>query len=484
MARSWPDWISHRFGLGPIRAATLDRRVPRTPFYYGDGATLVVLLGVLVVTGAFMTLTYTPSPDSAWLSVVYISTVQPMGWFIRGLHYWAGGFMTALLIVHVFRVMLIGGYKFPREGTWLVGVGLFVLVPVMSFTGYLLRWDERAIYATTLSLHMFSRVPLLGEYLVVYIQGGTELGAQTLTRLYAVHVVFTPLAILSLVAYHLYLVILHGISAPAESKGPILSEEQQKSLYKREAESEERGETFYPETVLGSLKMALPVFMLVALLALVVGASELEGEANLLEPTMPQGEWWYWWYSALIAVTPYYVAPALVVVVPLLMLAAMLLLPFLDRSPARGLRSRPRMAAFVVAAAAALVVLSTLRWQSPWTGWPQDEPPPVPNGVVLTAVEEEGRQLFHRYGCNSCHAVAGEGPIVGPDLAWAARLSPEQIQAQILHPPGDIPMPSYHERLTEPELERLAAFVYGAQQFPGPTIPRRPAWIRQAKAAP
>ena len=467
MASKWRFWLADRFGTKPIEQAVLRRRVARTPWYYGDGATLFMLFGVLVVTGAFMTLTYSPSPDSAYASVKYITEHQRLGWFVRGLHYWSAGLMTVMLFFHFFRVLLVAGYKFPREGTYLVGVFLFFGVLTMSFTGYLLRWDERSIYAIQVVLHMFHRVPWIGESLVLLVQGGAEPGAMTLTRLYSIHILLVPILLGGLVLFHLYLVILHGVTSRPERERPIHTAEEQKKLYKETAASKEGGEDFYPNTAAASGAMALVVLSVAVLLTLVVGPRELMPEANLVDRSFPAEEWWFWWYSALIALLPSAVAPAFVVVFPLVVFVLMVLLPFVDRGPHRGFRKRPLMVGFVIVSVLLLLLLTDLRRTSSWTAWPDPTLPPVPEAIGLTEQAEEGRQLYVEYGCNSCHAVAGVGRRVGPDLATVGdRYSRAQFREWILEPPGDVAMPSYEGRLSEQQLERIIDFIMATQTFP------------------
>jgi ubiquinol-cytochrome c reductase cytochrome b subunit len=464
---SWRTWISDRFGLEEIQAAALDRRVARTPWYYGDGATLSLLFGILIATGAMMTLTYTPSPDEAYESVVHITERQRLGWFIRAVHYWAAGLMVVMLFWHLFRQILIGGYKPPREGTWLIGVLLFFGVIIMAFTGYVLRWDERSIYALRVSLHMFHNIPLIGEHLVVFVQGDTAPGALTLTRIYAVHIIFIPLLLMGLVGFHLYLVILHGVTSPAERKQPIKSAEDQKKLYKREANSPERGETFYPETMARSGAFAIVVFALVVALALFLGPQQLDPPANLTDPARPAEEWWFWWVSGLIAFLPPRIAPAFVVIFPIVLFVFLILLPFIDRSPYRGMRKRPVAVAAVIVCIAALLYLSDMRRVSPWTAWPDEQPPPVPEGLELPLRAEQGRILFARYGCNTCHPIAGHGPLVGPDLARIRfPFSRAEMRSYILRPPEGVSMPAYEGRISDQDLERIVDFIHTAQAFP------------------
>ena len=461
------QWASDRFGLNVARQYLLERRVAKGAWYFGDGATLIFLFGVLVATGVVMSLTYSPSTEEAYESVRHITERQALGWFVRGLHYWSAGMMVVMVFFHLFRQILVGGYKAPREGTWLVGVFLFFSVLVMSFTGYILRWDERGIHALRVALHMFYHVPLIGERLVVFVQGGPEMGSASLTRVYAVHVVLVPLAMLLLVGYHMYLVMLHGVTSPTERRRPVATAEEQRRIYKEDAASEDRGEVFHPYTTTKSGAMAMTVFLAVVLLTLFVGPAPLMPEANLVERTSPAEEWWYWWYSGLIALLPAAIAPAFIVLFPIVVFVVLVALPFLDRTPFRGIGNRPVWVVVVVLLVLALLYLSDLRRRSPWTGWPDEAPPPVPAGVVLSEEAEAGRHLFVRHGCNTCHAVAGAGREVAVDLAAVRhRMSRDELQRYILHPPDDVAMPSYEGHVSDEDLAALVAFVLVAQTFP------------------
>jgi ubiquinol-cytochrome c reductase cytochrome b subunit len=461
------EWVVHRFGLRPIQDHFLFRRVPKSPWYYGDGATLLLLLGVQVLTGAVLSLTYSPTPDTAYESIQHITYEQTLGWFVRGLHYWSGGLMVVMLFVHLFRQVLVAGYKFPREGTWLLGVMMFFGVLVMSYTGYMLRWDERAVHGIRVSLHMLYRVPVVGESLVYLVQGGSELGAQTLTRFFSLHVIWLPLLLLALAGFHLYLIVLRGITSRGERQQPIETVEEQETVYKQQAHSVEAGETFHPETTFKSGMMAMAVLALAVALTLTAGPRELMPEGNLVETSYPAEEWWFWWYSGLIALLPGAIAPAFYVLFPLAVFIILVLLPFIDRGPKRGMRRRPVAVGVVVVCIAALLILTDLRRRSPWTAWPDATPPAVPKGVTLTDSAEKGRVLFAQYGCTSCHAVAGHGREVGPDIA---KLDPPRSRMEIrnytLRPPDGVEMPAYEGHITERDLEHVVAFVHVAQTFP------------------
>lgn len=458
------EWVVDRFALRPLYDTLLDRPVPKIRWYLGDGAVLLTLLGVQVLTGMVLMLTYSPAAESAYHSVNYITHEQLLGNFIRGLHYWSAGMMVVMLFYHLFRQILMGGYKAPREGTWILGVLLFFSILLMAFTGYLLRWDERSVYGIRVMLHMISRVPALGDYLVVFIQGGEEMGPRTLTRFYALHVFIVPLVMFLLVTFHMYLIIIRGTITHTEQKQGAKTGEQQKAMYKEETHTQ--GEPFFPVTVFKEGIFVTLVMTLCLGLAILVGAPELYPEGNLEARSMPAEEWWYWWYSGLIALLPPSVAPWFVVVFPPLVFVALMALPFLDRGPNRGVRKRPVWLVIVLLLAVGIVALSDYRRRSAFTGWPSSEPPKVPQNVQLNPEAERGRHLFAKFGCNSCHAVAGDGRKVAVDFAELPEVrSDRHIRDYILQPPPDVAMPSYKDRLTDDELTALVAFCHVAQTF-------------------
>lgn len=469
MARGVRHWIVDRFGLKPVYDRFLNRRVPKAPWYVGDGTTLTALFGIQLLTGIVLALTYSPAAESAHESVAYITERQVLGWFVRGLHYWSAGLMVVMLFYHLFRQILFAGYKAPREGTWFLGVTLFFCVLLMAYTGYLLRWDERAIHAIRVMLHMVSRVPFIGEALTGFVQGGSDMGPRTLTRLYGLHAIALPMLMLGLIGFHLYLVVLRGTITKGERERPVDSGEEQKRIYDEEKHSEKRGETFFPFTMFKTGAMVGVVVSLAVALTIVVGPRPVQSEADLVGPATPAEEWWFWWYSGLIALLPPSIAPWFVVIFPPLVFVFLVALPFIDRSPWRGVRQRPLWVAGVVLTAIAILALSDYRRRSAFTAWPSSEPPAVPAGIVLSENTERGRHLFAKYGCNSCHPVAGSGSLsqVGPDLALTGgELPRERIREFILDPPEDVAMPSYRERLSESELNSLVEFCLAAQTFP------------------
>lgn len=461
-------WIVDRFGLGPIWNHLLDRNVPKDPWYHGDGMALIVLLTVLVVTGVLLSMGYSPAVGEAYQSVEYITHQQTLGSFVRGLHYWSGGMMVVMLFLHVCRQLLLGGYKSPREATWLSGVLLLSIVLTTSLLGYVLRWDQRGFYALRALLAGLQNVPYVGEQLVLVTQGGPEITSLTLSRVFALHVVLLPLLLLLLVSYHVYLVILHGTTTLAERTEPIETVEEQRELYQEQAEHPVKGEVFFPTAIIKIAPWSIVALSLAIGLTLTLGPRELMEPASEGIASPVREEWWFAWYSALVALLPPAVAPTFQWLFPSAIFVCLLLLPFVDRSPLRGWLNRPIATTLVVLMAIAILALSWLRYQSPWTAQADTQPPATPEGVVLALEAEHGRMLFQQYGCTSCHSVAGSGrATVGTDLARMDKMySQTELRQYILHPPPDVAMPSYSGRIAEDDLERVVAFVLVAQTFP------------------
>ncbi|OGO09777.1 MAG: hypothetical protein A2Z66_04250 [Chloroflexi bacterium RBG_13_66_10] len=207
------DWLDERLGWRRAWEAVFLRKVPKVNWLYTLGsATLFVALNQ-IITGILLTIYYVPTPDQAYDSVTYITTQVPAGWLIRGLHHWGASAMVLLTGLHMLRVIFTGAYKFPREVTWFTGVALLLIVVGFGFTGYLLPWDQKAYWATTVGTRIAAVTPLIGESLLRILRGGAELSAVTLARFFGVHVWMLPAALLALVGLHLYLVVRIGISA-------------------------------------------------------------------------------------------------------------------------------------------------------------------------------------------------------------------------------------------------------------------------------
>lgn len=214
MAARVTDWLDERLGWRRIWEAIFLRKVPKTNWAFTLGSAALFLAVNQIVTGILLTIYYVPTPDHAYDSVQYITGQVPAGWLIRGLHHWGASAMVILVGVHMLRVIVHGAYKYPREVTWFTGVFLLLVVIGFGFTGYLLPWDQKAFWATTVGTRIAGVTPVIGDWILRVMRGGEDLSAVTLARFFGVHVWVLPAALLSLILVHLYLVIRIGISAP------------------------------------------------------------------------------------------------------------------------------------------------------------------------------------------------------------------------------------------------------------------------------
>lgn len=210
----WFAWLDERLDLTTIYRLTLDRMVPKVNWWYTLGSATLFVFTMQIITGMFLIVYYTPSPDHAYDSINYIMTGVPFGNLIRGIHHWGATLMVVLVFLHMLRVFYMAAYRYPRELTWVIGVFLFVSTIGMGFTGYLLPWNERSFFATVVGTNIAGLVPYIGDFIKRILRGGEAVNALTLSRFFAIHVWILPSIMIALVAIHLYLVVRLGISNP------------------------------------------------------------------------------------------------------------------------------------------------------------------------------------------------------------------------------------------------------------------------------
>jgi len=206
-------WFEERLGLSDLYKATLDRPEPKGNWWNTLGSASLFLFLMQGLTGIFLTVYYTPSPDHAYDSIQYIMTGMQFGWLVRGIHHWGASLMVLVVFIHMLRVFVTASYKYPRELTWFIGVGLLLLTLGMGFTGYLLPWNQKAYWATTVGTSIAGSVPFLGEFILKALRGGSDLSALTLSRFFSAHIWILPGLLMALIGVHIYLVVRHGESA-------------------------------------------------------------------------------------------------------------------------------------------------------------------------------------------------------------------------------------------------------------------------------
>jgi menaquinol-cytochrome c reductase cytochrome b subunit len=209
------DWVDERTSLSGAARWMMFRKVPKgTNWFYTLGSATMFAFLNQAVTGVFLAMYYDPSPTNAYESARFITNEAFLGEFVRGMHKWGSTVMVILIFLHMGRTFFFGAYKYPRELNWVIGAVLLILTMVMSFTGYLLPFDQRSYWATIVGVNINGTGPLVGPYLSDFLRAGPEFGATTLSRFYAIHMLLIPGLIAALIGAHLYLVAKLGTTAP------------------------------------------------------------------------------------------------------------------------------------------------------------------------------------------------------------------------------------------------------------------------------
>jgi quinol---cytochrome c reductase cytochrome b subunit, bacillus type len=223
-------WLDERTGASPFLRGFLFRKVPKgTNWFYTLGSATMFAFLNQAVTGVFLAMYYDPNPTKAYDSTRHITNDVWLGAFVRGMHKWGSTVMVLLVFLHLGRTYFFGAYKYPRELNWLIGFVLLLLTMLMSFTGYLLPFDQRSYWASIVGINLNSSGPIVGPYLADFLRAGSEFNQVTLSRFYSIHMLLIPGAIAALIGAHLYLVAKLGTTAP-----PWIKAEKAKELSKEE----------------------------------------------------------------------------------------------------------------------------------------------------------------------------------------------------------------------------------------------------------
>ena len=193
--------------------------------WYVFGVLAFVVLVIQLITGIFLTMNYKPDASEAFASVEYIMRDVEWGWLIRYMHSTGASFFFVIVYLHMFRAMLYGSYKKPRELIWIIGMLIFFVLMAEAFAGYLLPWGQMSYWGAQVIISLFGAIPWVGESLVEIIRGDYSISDITLNRFFALHVILLPLALIGLVFVHI--VALHHVGSTnpdgieiKENKGP------------------------------------------------------------------------------------------------------------------------------------------------------------------------------------------------------------------------------------------------------------------------
>jgi cytochrome b-561 len=340
-----------------------------------------VLFVVLLVSGLPLMVFYVPSVEDAYRSVKDIEHVVSFGWWLRAVHRLAAHLMVVTTTLHLARVFVTGAYKNTagglqhREWNWVIGVAMLFCTLLLSFTGYLLPWDQLAFWAVTVGTSIAASAPAAGTLVREALIGGREIGEATLVRFYLLHIVALPLATAVLFGYHMWRVRKDG------------------GLARGDAAGEPAELHTIPPAVRRIAVVTMGTVLVVTLLAAFVPSPLLEPANAEVTPNPAKAPWYFLWLQEVVADTTVRLGPVRVngalvggVVLPLALSVLLTLWPWLDRSPgaAAGVafprERRVQNAVFLAIALAitALTVVGLLRGPSWGLWWPWESWPPAP----------------------------------------------------------------------------------------------------------
>ncbi len=253
------------------------------------GGTPLYLFIVQVLTGIALTFYYVPSPQEAYQSVAMITNEIRFGWYLRSLHKWSANLMIVAVFLHLLRVYFTGSYRHPRQLNWLFGVGLLLTTLSFGFTGYSLVYEQLSFWGATVATNLAEAVPLVGTTLAYFMRGGPEVGEQTLTRFFVLHVGVLPTVIFVLIGLHIGMVRMHGVTE-LEFDPP-------------RAREGDRFFRFWPDHVTTELMIGVFLMYVLTLLALIWPAGLAEPANPHVTPEHIKPEWYFYFNFRLLKMT-------------------------------------------------------------------------------------------------------------------------------------------------------------------------------------
>ncbi|MFZ3047634.1 MAG: cytochrome b N-terminal domain-containing protein [Desulfatirhabdiaceae bacterium] len=282
------------------------------------GSLSLVLVILLFLTGAVMMFFYTPVPGIAYDSVDYAQFSLMWGDVMRGVHHYAWNMLLIVIGFHLLSTFFTGAYKAPGQLIWISGVLILSVVPVLIITGDLLPWDQKGYWTTQVRISIIQSIPIIGEFCLRLLQGGTRTGIVALTRFYTLHCVFLPVVIIALIAIHFHFIAHHGLADPLV---PRNTTRQRIPLV--------------PLIVNRWLMLFMATSIILSLIS-IYWPVPLDSPADPTDSAfVPKPEWWVLALNQLVTIFKGPLMPLGTVVIPGGLMALLIILPFLDRSPDR-----------------------------------------------------------------------------------------------------------------------------------------------------
>ncbi|TVR19850.1 MAG: cytochrome bc complex cytochrome b subunit [Anaerolineaceae bacterium] len=325
------------------------------------------------LTGIFLMIWYTPSPDVAYANMLNIMSGVPMGQLVRDLHRLGAEAMVLIVVLHMLRTFFTGSYKKPRQFTWFTGMILLVATGFLSFSGYLLPWDQLALWAVTIGASMVEAAPpeVVGENLNLLLRGGPDIGANGLLRFYLLHVLAVPAILFIFTGVHYYKVIIHGHSLPPQKENIGEDTAKRVPLDKRVY--------FIPDALTSEMMWIGVTTFILVLLCIWFFHAPLESHADpQVTPMGTTAPWYFLWIQGALKLGDKVLWG---IIFPTVVLVVFMIIPYIDANPSRRYADRR------FALSAMFVVMSSMTVLS-YMGLPE-------YGVASSADEEIFYALTH-----------------------------------------------------------------------------------------
>ncbi len=372
---SFNDWVNERLPVGQaIKDHLTEYYAPKNfNFWYFFGALSLVVLILQIVTGVLLAMNYKPDAELAFASVEYIMRDVWGGWFVRYMHSTGASFFFILIYLHMFRGLLYGSYKNPRELIWIFGMVIYIAMMATAFFGYLLPWGQMSFWGAQVIVNLFETLPIIGESLSQWIRGDYVISDITLNRFYAFHYLI-PFILVGLVVLHILALHQVGSNNP---DGVEIKKGPKGNKWSKDAPAD--GVPFHPYYTVKDI-MGLSVFLII-FFAVVFFMPEMGGyfiEQPNFEPANPLKTpehiapvWYFTPYYAILRAVPSFAGTQVWGVLAMgAAIAVFFFLPWLDRSPVKSVRYKgPSTRLYLIIFAVAFLVLGWLGTLPPTTSY-------------------------------------------------------------------------------------------------------------------
>ena len=353
------------------------------------------------ITGILLMLWYTPSPEIAYGDMLTILSNVPLGQLMRDMHRLGAEFMVAVVALHMLRTWITGSYKKPRQFTWFSGLLLLVITGFLSFSGYLLPWDQLSLWAVTIGASMAEATPVVGDQVNLLLRGAPELGANGLLRFYLLHVLALPALLFVFYGVHYYKVIIHGHSLPPQKENIGEDTAKRVPLDKRVY--------FIPDVLTSEMMWLAVTTFVITVLCIWFYHAPLENHADpQVTPLGTTAPWYFLWIQGALKLGDKFIWG---VAFPSVALGGLALLPYLDVTPSRRFAHRRFMLTLAMLLVSATTILSYMG---------------LAKFAVKTSAETE---IVHELTFEPAHSKVGIGRTVPFDQMIVGAYSTAELHA-------------------------------------------------------